>query len=324
MQNLIQPGTAVRVVEVFPRDGLQTGLHEKSMRVPTTEEKIAIVEALAEVGLPEIEVTGFVHPRVIPQLADAEAVFRGVSKRAGVTYRVLVPNLKGAERALACGAEKMLALIAASDTYQRKNSNMTVEENVAQIAEIARLARGSGAALGVGMAICFVCPYEGLMPEDRIIGLVGRFVDLGIGEVTLADSVGGGDPNHIFRLFHAVLSRWPHLKIAFHTHDLSGLVLANVLAAMQAGVRIFETSICGLGGGIAMPIPVSQMGNLATEDLVYMLTRMGLHTGVQLEPLLALARRIEDQVQQRGVSRLLRALTLDDLLAYGRRFAASS
>ena len=282
---------SVKIVDVFARDGLQTVLHEDHLRTPTTEEKVAVIERLDAAGVPEIEITGFVHPRVIPSLADAEEVARAVLSRPHrAIYRSLAPNVKGAERAMAVGPHKISCLIVASETYQRLNSNMSVEQNVQQIEQIAKMCGAAGFEVSVGMGTSFLCPYEGVIPEDHILRLVGRFADAGITEIGLADSIGMAWPTLVRDRVRAIQSRWPHMTLGLHLHTLSGMAPANVFAAYEAGVSFFEGAAGGIGGGIAMPVHTTNMGNIATEDLVYLFESCGVSTGIDQESLAQISR----------------------------------
>ena len=265
---------AVRIAEVFPRDGLQTLLYEPGLRQPTTDEKIDFIQRVAATGVPEIEITGFVHPRVIPQLADAEAVATAVvGQLPGTSLRALVPNLRGAERAIACGVPKISCLIAASPTYQRLNSNMTIDENLRDIEQTVDLA---------GMAISFVCPYDGLVPLDAVLQIVERANKLGIKDIHLSDSIGLAWPSLVRERCSAVLDRWPDLFLGLHLHTLAGAALGNAFAGYEAGARSFDGSAAGIGGGIAMPVHTTEMGNVATEDLIYLFESSGISTGIDL------------------------------------------
>lgn len=289
--------TSVRIADVFARDGLQTVLHEAHLRVPTTEEKITIIGELDAVGVPEIEITGFVHPRVIPSLADAEDVAREVLARPHrATYRALVPNVRGAERALAVGVPKLSCLIVASETYNQLNSNMTVEQNVREIERIAALAREAGVEIGVGMGTSFICPYDGVLPEEYILGLVERFVAAGITEVSLADSVGLAWPTLVRDRVRAIQARWPEVTLGLHLHTLAGTALANVFAAFEAGITYFDGSVGGIGGGIAMPVHTTNMGNIATEDLVYLFESCGVTTGIDREAIARIGREAQSLI----------------------------
>ncbi|GEL21060.1 hydroxymethylglutaryl-CoA lyase [Pseudonocardia sulfidoxydans NBRC 16205] len=272
-----------RIVEVLLRDGLQTMVYESDWHVPTTEEKLELIEMLADAGIPELEVTGFVHPKVIPMLADASEVVQRLPDRPGTVYRALVPNLRGAQRAIAAGCTKLSALIVASETYNKKNSNMTLAENVEQIRQITELAKSEkDVVVNVSMGCCFLCPYEGEQSEEHILGLIETFVGFGITEVSIADSIGMANPRMVGKRVKAITSRWPELTLGMHMHDRTGMALANIVAAFDNGATLFETCAGGYGGGISMPVSVLGMGNVPTEDVVNMFDEMGIPTGVDL------------------------------------------
>ena len=309
----------VTIVDVFPRDGLQTVLHEKHLRVPTTEEKLDIIARLDAAGVPAIEITGFVHPRVIPSLADADEVAReALARPHRASYHALVPNWRGAERAMAAGLRKLSCLIIASETYQRLNSNMSVERNLEEIDHIAKEAIAAGVEVSVGMGTSFVCPYEGVQSEDHILRLVGRFVDAGIREVSLADSIGMAWPTLVRDRVRAVKSRWPELRVGLHLHTLDGCAQANAFAAWEAGVTLFDGSVGGIGGGIAMPIHTTSMGNVATEDLVYLFESCGARTGIDQKALAAIGRTTQEMIGAGG-SFTTSYGTLDGFLEISRR-----
>jgi hydroxymethylglutaryl-CoA lyase len=274
---------AVRIAEVFPRDGLQTLLYEPGLRQPTTAEKVDFIQRVARSGVPEIEITGFAHPRVIPQLADAEAVAAAVvGTLPNTSLRALVPNYRGAERAIAAGLPKISCLVAASPTYQRLNSNMTIDDNLADIERTVELAARRGVEVALAMAISFVCPYDGLVPLESVLGIVQRAVQLGIRDIHLSDSIGLAWPSLVRDRCAAVLDRWPELSLGLHLHTLAGAALGNAYAGYEAGARGFDGSAAGIGGGIAMPIHTTEMGNVATEDLVYLFESSGVATGIDL------------------------------------------
>lgn len=284
---------SVVIADVFTRDGLQSLTWSDELPPLTTAEKVEVIRDLAAAGLPEIEVTGFVHPRVVPNLADAEDVVRQAHDAVtDARLRALVPNLRGAERAVDAGVTKLSCLIVASESYQRMNANMSVDENLEQIERIVALAAGSDVDVMVGMGMSFICPYEGLMPEHRILRLVERMVDLGVDEIVLADSIGLAWPALVRERCAAILRRWPHLSIGVHLHTLAGLGLASALAAYEAGVRHFDASVGGVGGGIRMPVPATAMSNVATEDLVYLFEASGVTTGIDSLALSDLAMRV--------------------------------
>jgi hydroxymethylglutaryl-CoA lyase len=309
----------VSIVDVFPRDGLQTILHEPHLRVPTTEEKVEIISRLDAAGVPAIEITGFVHPRVIPSLADAEEVARAALARPhNATYFALVPNMRGAERAMAAGLRKLSCLIIASETYSQLNSNMSVDRNLDEIDLIAREAHAAGVEVSVGMGTSFVCPYEGLQSEDHILRMVGRYVDAGIREVSLADSIGMAWPTLVRERIRAVKKRWPELRLGLHLHTLGGCAQANAFVAWEEGVTTFEGSVGGIGGGIAMPIHTTSMGNIATEDLVFLFESCGAHTGIDRMALAAIGRDTQKMIGTGG-SFTTDYGTLDGFLERSRR-----
>lgn len=285
------------IADVFPRDGLQVLVHEAHLRQPSTEEKLALIAAIDRTGVAEIEITGFVHPRVIPALADAERVAQAAERAPHrAVFRALVPNLRGAERAIAAGVRKLSCLIVASETYQRLNSRMSVGENLVEIERILRLARRHDVQVAVGIGTSFVCPYEGVIEQRALENVCERVVALGVQEVTLADSVGLAWPALVRERCAAVLRRWPEVRLGLHLHTLAGLALANALAGWDAGATMFEGSAGGIGGGIAMPVHTTTMGNVATEDLVYLFEHSGIPTGVDLEAMAAAGRRAQEVI----------------------------
>jgi len=307
------------IVELLPRDGLQTMVHESAWTPPTTAQKVEFIRRAAAAGVPEIEITGFVHPKVIPQLADAEEVARQTAGISGVVLRALVPNLRGAMRAFDAGMRKVSCLVVASETYQRKNSNMSIEENKQDIERIVGLARRDGHAVDVGMGICFLCPYEGPVPAQRILGLIDYFVALGIDEISIADSIGHAGPAEVAERVDLILQKHPHLKLGLHLHDMSGMAIANVYAGWQAGATSFEACTGGYGGGIAMPVSVNGMGNVPTEDVVNLFHTIGADTGVDLAALRAAGEWFAGVIGVPSRARVARNGTYDDLLAIGRR-----
>jgi hydroxymethylglutaryl-CoA lyase len=304
----------VTIVEVGPRDGLQSLSHTYP-----TDVKVEMVELLAATGIPKIEVTGMVRPDVIPQLADAEEVLRRVTRRPGVVYRALCPNRLGAERAVAAGVDEILGLITASETYNRKNSNMSVAENLDQAALMAAVAREAGVHMVMAVGVCMFCPYEGELPESRILELVERMRSDGIEEFYLATSVGLDPPRKVHRAISLVKERWPELTIGLHLHNTNGMALANALAAMDAGATFFEGSICGIGGGIRMPHGMAHYGNVSTEDLVHLFVECGVETGVDLPRLLEAGHRIRELLElDQTFSYALAGGTKADVLEQGR------
>jgi hydroxymethylglutaryl-CoA lyase len=301
----------VDVVDVSPRDGLQS-----FPRWVDTDVKVAMIDRLSEAGFPVIEVTGMVHPRVIPNLQDAEVVLERIRRRPGTVYRALVPNARGAERAARASVppDEVIGLIVASETYLKKNQGMTTDEAVSQAIEAFRIADRSGIRFVMSIAGSFWDIYEGRTPMDKVIGLVDRFQASGMRRICLAGSLGMEDPVHVGRLFGEVGARWPHLEMGFHVHNLGGLATANILAALDAGVRFLEGSICGVGGGIAMPGAIGPVGNLASEDIVYLLSEMGVETGIDVDAAVRAARDIARLLDIEPVGHLARCGSRQELL----------
>lgn len=284
---------AIRITDVFLRDGLQAVGRSAAARSFDTARKVRVLESLVAAGVPEIEVTGFVRPGVIPILADAEAVAEQAARFQGrVVLRALVPNLKGAERAVRANIRKLSALLAVSPTYQRLNSRMTVAEGLEGVRAIVRLAAGEGITVAAALAIAFICPYEGVVPEARLRELVERLVEMGITEICLADSVGLAWPSLVKERIHAVRALAPQVTLALHLHNLAGMGVANAYAALEAGVVNFDGSVGGVGAGIAMPAESLALGNVATEDLNYLFRGCGLATGIDQGAIATLGRSI--------------------------------
>ncbi|HTJ99088.1 MAG TPA: hydroxymethylglutaryl-CoA lyase [Bordetella sp.] len=303
----------IDIVEVGPRDGLQ------SLRkwVPT-EDKVRMVDRLSQAGFPVIEVTGFVHPRVIPNLSDAEAVCERIMRRPGVIYRGLAPNARGAERAAAARVDEIVGLTIASASYLKKNQNMTPEQADAQAIEAFRIADAHGLRYVLAIGMAFWCPYEGLMPQERVMEMVSRFRDAGIRRMYLAGSVGLEDPRHVNELFTGLRDRLPDVELGFHVHNLGGMATANMLAALDGGAVWLEGAICGIGGGIAMPETLGAVGNFPSEDMVRMMALMGLDTGLEPEAVLAAARDIAAMLDIPPRSHSMHGSTREAVMQWGR------
>lgn len=265
----------ISITEVAPRDGLQ------SFKQPVdTETKVRIVDRLSDAGLPVIEVTGFAHPRAIPNLADAEEVFARIRRRPGTVYRGLAPNARGADRAIKAHADEILGLTIVSDAYLKKNQNMTADKAIDEAVLAFRAAERANTRFVMALGMAFWCPYEGAIAKERVLNLLGRLRNAGITRFYLAGSVGMEDPRHVSELFARGLEAYPDVELGFHVHNMSGMATANILAALDSGASFIEGAICGLGGGIAMPNSLGSVGNFPTEDLVAMLELMGVSTGV--------------------------------------------
>jgi hydroxymethylglutaryl-CoA lyase len=270
------------VQEVSPRDGLQI----EPTWVETTD-KIALIDALSTAGFTRIEAGSFVSPRAIPALRDGEAVFQQIERHPGVIYVALVPNLKGAERALAARADELNLVMSASQTHNRANMRMSCESSLLAFDDIVRHVKGSGVLLNATVATAFGCPFEGRIDEDRVVGIVDTYREMGIEGITLADTTGMANPRQVARLVTRVLGRLPAAALTLHFHNTRGLGLANVLAAYDAGACRFDAALGGLGG---CPFAPGASGNICTEDLVNLCDEMGIPTAIDLEKLIALSR----------------------------------
>lgn len=265
----------VTVYEVGPRDGLQN----EAGLVPV-EAKRAFVQALAAAGLPWVEATSFVHPKWVPQLADAAELLAGLEPVAGTRFPVLVPNAKGLERALASGVDSIAVFLAASESFSRKNTNASLEETFARVTPLIQEAKAAGLYVRGYLSVCWGCPYEGEIAPEVVADLSERLLKVGAEELSLGDTIGVADPAGVERVLSAVGAKVGLEKIALHFHDTRGTALANVLAGLQLGVTTYDASAGGLGG---CPYAPGASGNLATEDLLYLLHGLGIETGVDLE-----------------------------------------
>ena len=281
-----EPADKLIVQEVAPRDGLQIE--------PTwvdTADKIALINALSTAGFTRIEAGSFVSPKAIPALRDGEAVFQQIERHAGVIYVALVPNLKGAERALAAKADELNLVMSASQTHNRANMRMSCESSLTAFGDIVRHVKDSGVLLNASVATAFGCPFEGTIDQDRVVGIVDTYREMGIQGITLADTTGMANPRQVTRLVTRVLERVTPSALTLHFHNTRGLGLANVLAAYEAGARRFDAALGGLGG---CPFAPGASGNICTEDLVNLCDETGIPTGIDLEKLLALSRALPD------------------------------
>lgn len=270
------------VQEVSPRDGLQIE--------PTwveTADKIALIKQLSLAGFSRIEAGSFVSPKAIPALRDGDEVFRSIARQPGVTYVALIPNLRGAQRAIEAGADELNLVMSASQTHNLANMRMRCEQSLAAFADVAALASGTLLSLNGSIATTFGCPFEGRIDEDRVLQIVDAYLALGMHGVTLADTTGMANPRQVFALVQRVLSRVPASALTLHFHNTRGLGLSNVLAAYEAGARRFDASLGGLGG---CPFAPGASGNICTEDLVNLCDEMGIETGIDLPLLLNLSR----------------------------------
>jgi hydroxymethylglutaryl-CoA lyase len=300
---------SVRVVEMLPRDGLQ-----RLDRFVPTDEKVAMVNELSATGVDEVEITSFTHPDAVPNLRDADEVAAGIDRHDDVTYRALVPNAVGAERAVDADLDKVNALTTVSETYCRKNQGMTTEENLEALREVVEVAHGAGLEVEAGIATSFFCPYEGRIPRERTLSVLGTAVEAGVDEVTLATSMGMANPVQVSTMLDAVFERYPDLDVGLHLHDTNGMSLANTLVAMQAGVDRFDTSVCGLGGGVILSEGLTGVGNTPTEDLLLMCREMGLDFAADFDAVADAAESIRARLDLPATSHVLKGGTPEAVL----------
>jgi len=299
----------VRVVEVGPRDGFQM-----EDRFLPTELKVEIIDRLTAGGLTEIEAVSFVHPRVIPQMADAAEVMAAVERRPGVRLTSLIPNRKGAERALAAGADALRLVVCCSETYNQRNVGLSIAESLELFGQIVGLAEPQGVPVSVVLAVAFGCPFEGDVPVERVLEMARDYQEMGSAEIGVADSAGLANPRQVSRLLGR-LREVVERPMWLHLHDTRGLGLANAVAGLEAGIDTFDTSLGGLGG---CPVMQGASGNIATEDFCYLCSEMGIETGVDLDAVRAASHRLEEFLGRRLPSRVLAAGTRDELVARNR------
>ena len=295
------PVEAVRVVEVGPRDGLQ---NEKAT-IPT-DAKVEYITALADAGLSVIEAGAFVSPKWVPQMADTAEVFRNIPKDPGVDYPVLVPNMKGLDRAIEAGVKSIAIFTAASDTFNKRNINMSIDESFENYARVVARALDEKMRVRGYVSTAFGCPYEGDVPPEKVLEVTARLLDLGCYEVSVGDTIGVGTPMQVQGVIGILLQVIPAGKLAMHFHDTRGTALANTLAALEMGIATFDASSGGLGG---CPFAPGASGNLATEDLLYMLEHMGIETGVSLDRVVAASSIVAPYLDHPLPGRYLQACT---------------
>jgi hydroxymethylglutaryl-CoA lyase len=303
-QHVPLPGLPERVTihEVGPRDGLQN----EAAIVPV-EVKARFIDGLADAGLRVIEASSLVHPKWVPQLADAEELIGGLARRAGVRYPVLVPNERGLERALALGVRDIAIFGSATESFARRNLNRTVAQSFEMFAPVVTRAREAGCDVRAYVSMCFGDPWEGAVPIAQVVDVGARLLELGCSQLSLGDTIGVGTPGHVVALLNAFVDKGIGIeRLAVHFHDTYGQALANTLAALQQGVTTVDASAGGLGG---CPYAKNATGNLATEDLVWMLQGLGIDTGVDLDRLVELSRWMADQLGRPSPSLVVRALS---------------
>ena len=295
------PVDSVKIVEVGARDGLQN----EKVTIPT-QVKIDYITALSDAGLRSIEAGAFVSPKWVPQMADSAEVYRNIPKDPGVDYPVLVPNMKGLERAIDVGVKSIAIFTAASESFNKRNINMSIEESITGYAPLAARAVAEGMRVRGYVSTGFGCPYEGDVPPEKVLEVVARLFDIGCYEVSVGDTIGVGTPMQVQGVIGLLLQVIPASKLAMHFHDTRGTALANTLAALELGISIYDASSGGLGG---CPYAPGASGNMATEDLVYMLDKMGIETGVDLNRLVQAAAIIAPYLDHPLPGKYLQACT---------------
>jgi hydroxymethylglutaryl-CoA lyase len=303
----VQQGNFKRIYiqDVAVRDGFQI-----EPRFIPSDEKIALINALSQTGLAKIEVTSFTSPKAIPALADAEEVMVRIERVPGVLYTVLVPNMRGAERALACRADELNLVMSISETHNLTNLRMTRDQSFAQLAEVIKFAGPSGVALNVSLSCSFGCPMEGVVQQNEVFQWIQRFVDLGVHGITLCDTTGMAYPSQVHEMCKAFRQRWRTTELTLHFHNTRGMGLANALGAVEAGVDRFDASLGGLGG---CPYAPGATGNICTEDLTHMLALMGYDTNVDLDALIACAHRLPQMLGHEVPGQVAKARKVSDL-----------
>jgi hydroxymethylglutaryl-CoA lyase len=292
---------SVKVVEVGPRDGLQN----EKVTIPT-QAKVDYITALGDAGLRVIEAGAFVSPKWVPQMADSADVYRDIPKDPGVEYPVLVPNMKGLERAIEVGVKSIAIFTAASESFNKRNINMTIDESFENFTQVVPRALGEGMRVRGYVSTAFGCPYEGEVAPEKVLEVVARLLDLGCYEVSVGDTIGVGTPMQVQGVIGMLLQVIPPKRLAMHFHDTRGTALANTLAALEMGITTFDSSAGGLGG---CPYAPGASGNMATEDLIYLLDGMGIESGVDLKRLVDASSIIAPYLDHPLPGRYLQACT---------------
>lgn len=298
--------SAVTLCEVGLRDGLQ---NEKT--VLATADKLAMLEGLIDAGFKVIEVGSFMHPKAVPQMADTDEVFRAIGERPGVELRALIPNLRGVQRAADCGCKKVKLNVSASRRHNLENLNMTPEQSVAGFAACVEAAKEKGIEISGSISMPFASPWEGRIPEEQVDAIIEAYLAVGITEISLSDASGMAIPNHVYDMCQHVREKYPAVSWWLHFHNTRGLAMANIMAAMEAGMTQFDSSFGGLGG---CPFVPGAAGNIATEDVLHMCEESGVATGVDIVQVMELSRRLQQLLGHAADSYVLRAGRCCELL----------
>jgi hydroxymethylglutaryl-CoA lyase len=297
----------VKIVEVGPRDGLQN-----EAKIVPTADKIQLIEALAQTGLSHIEITSFVSPKWIPQLADGAEVASGMSLPEGVHTSALVPNMQGYEAAKKAGLPEIAVFMSATESHSKKNINKSIAEALAVVKPLTETAKQDGKRVRAYLSVVFACPYEGVVKPEQVLPLLRDLVNCGVDELSLGDTIGAANPKQVLDLLSAMKGEFDFDKVALHFHDTRGLALVNVMAGLSSGITIFDASMGGMGG---CPYAPGASGNLATEDLVYLLDSLGVKTGVNLDKLVECGRLAERLLNKTLPGRYLRSRLAERALA---------
>lgn len=290
----------VKIVEVGPRDGLQN----EAQPVPT-DTKVELVNRLAAAGCPNVEAASFVSPKWVPQMADGAQVLAAIERRPGTIYSVLTPNLKGFDAALAARADEVVIFAAATEAFSKRNINCTIAESIQRFAEVARAAKTNRVRLRGSISVALGCPYEGEVAPAAVVDVVKRLADLGCDEIDIADTIGVATPERTKRVMQAAAGAFPIERIAGHFHDTYGQAIGNIYASLQSGINIFHSSVAGLGG---CPFAKGATGNVATEDVVYLLDGLGIRTGIDLAQMVSIGQWIAGVLGRKSFARAGNAL----------------
>lgn len=294
--------------EVGPRDGLQ---NERTML--SAAQKTELIEGVVSAGVPIVEIGSFVHPKAVPQMADTDEVARSIRRVPGVEYRALVANKKGVERALASGVTKVKLTLSASESHAKANMNKTIAELLEGFKECAAFAHENGAEVSGAISTAFGCPFEGKISPEKLIEITDRFVnDLGVTELSLSDTTGMANPRQVYEVSSLMREKFPEVRWFLHLHNTRGMALANITAGLNAGIIRYDASLAGLGG---CPFAPGASGNVASEDVIHMLDEMGIASGVDLDMMISLAKKLQEWVGHSTDSAILRAGKCSDLVS---------
>lgn len=291
---------SVKIVEVGPRDGLQN-----EATLISAEVKIELVNQLSEAGFVNIEAASFVSPKWVPQMAASAEVMAGIKRKAGAIYSVLTPNMKGVEAALAAGADEVVIFGSASEAFSQKNINCSIAESIERFKEVAITAKANNKRLRGSISCSLGCPYQGEVSLESVADVVKRMRDLGCDEIDIADTIGVGTPRHVQAVMQRVAKEFPVTSLSGHFHDTYGQALANIYASLEVGIRIFHSSVAGLGG---CPYAKGATGNVATEDVLFLMQGLGIHTGIDLKKVVNTGQFISQQLGKKAISRAGNAL----------------